>query len=78
MALETQEFFSWYIIMHRVSTVANPHSNNRGELCLKSLKRLLQDYVLGTGCLDSDAVTQALLAHANTPCKTLGLSPAKI
>ena len=27
---------------------------------------------------DSDAVTQALLAHANTPCKTLGLSPAQL
>ena len=28
--------------------------------------------------MDSDAVTQALLAHANTPCKTLGLSPAQL
>ena len=58
--------------------MANPHSNNCGELCVKSLKRLLRDYVSGTGCLDSDAVTQALLDHANTPCKTLGLSPAQI
>ena len=28
--------------------------------------------------MDSDAVTQALLDHANTPCKTLGLSPAQL
>ena len=58
--------------------MANPHSNNRGELCLKSFKRLLQDYVLGAGCLDSDAITQSLLAHANTPCMILEVSPAKI
>ena len=32
----------------------------------------------GTGCLNSDAVTQVLLAHANTPCKTLKLSPAQL
>ena len=28
--------------------------------------------------MNSDAVTQALLAHANTPCKTLKLSPAQL
>ena len=32
----------------------------------------------GTGCLNSDAVTQALLAHANTQCKTLKLSLAQL
>ena len=32
----------------------------------------------GSGYLDSDAITQALLAHANTPCKTLKLSPAQL
>ena len=35
-------------------------------------------YLSGTGCLNSDAVTQALLAHAETPCKTLKLSPAQL
>ena len=61
-----------------MSSVGNPHSNNRGELGVKSLKRILRDYVSGTGCLNSDAVTQALLAHANTPDKTLKLSPAQL
>ena len=65
-------------IKHRVSSVANPHSNNRGELAVKSLKRILRDYVSGSGCLDSDAITQALLAHSYTPCKTLKLSPAQL
>ena len=65
-------------VTHRVSSVGNPHSNNGGELSVKSLKRLLREYVSGAGFLDNDAVTQALLAHANTPCKVLGLSPAQI
>ena len=75
---ETQDFFRRYNITHRVSSVGNPHSNNRRELGVKSLKRILRDYVSGTGCLNSDAVTQALLAHANTPDKTLKLSPAQL
>ena len=77
MSHETQDFRR-YNVTHRVSSVANPHSNNQGELAGKSLKRILRDYVSGTGCLNSDAVTQALLAHANTPCKTLKLSPAQL
>ena len=61
-----------------MSSVANPHSNNRGELAVKSLKRILRDYVSGTGCLNSNAITQALLAHANTPYKTLKFSHAQL
>ena len=78
MCHETQEFFKRYNIHHRVSSVANPHSNNSSEICVKSLKRLLREYVSGTGCLDNDTVTQALLAHANTPCKVFGKSPAQL
>ena len=78
MCHETQEFFKRYNIHHRVSSVANPHSNSRSEIFVKNLKRLLQEYVSGTGCLDNDTVTQALLAHANTPCKVFGKSPAQL
>ena len=78
MCHETQEFFKRYNIHHRVSSVANPHSNNCSELCVKSLKRILREYVSGTGCLDNDTITQAVLAHANTPCKVLGKSPAQL
>ena len=77
MSHETQDFRR-YNVTHRVSSVANPHSNNQGELAGKSLKRILRDYVSGTGSFDSDAITQALLAHANIPCKTLKLSPAQL
>ena len=75
---ETQDFFKRFHIKHRVSTVLNAHSNLRGELAVKSLKRILREYVGGTGNLDSDAITQALLSHANTPCKILKLSPAQL
>ena len=41
MSHETQDFFRRYNIIHRVSSVANPYSNNRGELAVKSFKRIL-------------------------------------
>ena len=36
MSHETQDFFRRYNIKHRVSSVANPHSNNRGNWLLKA------------------------------------------
>ena len=38
----------------------------------------MRDIVGGSGSLDSDAVTQALLCHANTKCKVLKKSPAEL
>ena len=75
---ETKEFFKRFHIDHVVSSVSNPHSNFCSELSVKHLKRILRDIVGGTGSLDSDAVTQALLSHANTPCKILKKSPAQL
>ena len=73
---ETKDFFERYDIKHVVSSVGNPHANLRSELGVKHLKRILRDIVGGSGNLDSDAVTQAMLCHANTKCKVLGKSPA--
>ena len=75
---KTKDFFRRFNIIHRVSSVSNAHSNLRSELSVKYLKRILRDIVGGTGNLDSDAVTQALLSHANTPCKVLKKSPAQL
>ena len=61
-----------------MSSVSNAHSNFCSELSVKNLKRILRDIVGGTGSLDSDAVTQALLSHANTKCKVLKKSPAEL
>ena len=51
-----------------MSSVGNPHGNLRSELCVKILKRQLRDIVSESGCLNSDAVTEALLSYANTKC----------
>ena len=40
MAYETQKFLKEYGVRHRVSSVAYPHSNQRAELAVKSMKRL--------------------------------------
>ena len=77
-AHETREFFKRYNIEHVVSSVANPHSNFRSELFVKHLKRILRDIVGASGNLYSDAVTQALLCHANTKCIVLTKSPAEL
>ena len=77
-AHETTEFFKRYNIEHVVSSVANPHSNFCSELSVKHLKRILRDIVGSSGNLDSDAVTQAWLCHANTRCKVLQKSPAEL
>ena len=70
-AHETKEFFRRYNIEHMVSSVSNPRGNFCAELSVKHLNRILRDIFGGTGSLDSDAVTQALLCHVNTRCKVL-------
>ena len=71
---KTQDFFRRFHITHMVSSVANAHWNLR----IEHLKRILRDIVGGSAYLDSDAVMQALLSHANTPCKVLKKSPAQL
>ena len=61
-----------------MSSMSNPRSNFRADLSLKHLKRILRDIVGGTRSLDSEAVTQALLCHANAKCKVLKKSPAEL
>ena len=77
-AQEMKDFFRRFDIEHRVSSVGNPHANLRSESSVKSLKRMLRDIVGNSGSLDSDAVTKALLCHANTRCLVLNKSPAEI
>ena len=73
-----KDFFKRYDIEHVISIVSNPHANLRLEVSVKSLKRMLQDIVGNSGSLDSDAVTEALLCHANTKCRVLNNSPAEL
>ena len=39
---------------------------------------MLRDIVSGSGSLDNDAVTEALLCYANTKCRVLKKSPAEL
>ena len=52
MSPETQDFFKRYSIIHRVSSVANPCSKDRGSWPLKALNGFLE-----TMCLVQDVWT---------------------
>ena len=73
-----KDFFRRFDIEYRVSSVSNPHANLRSEGSVKSLKGMLRDIVGNSGSLDSAAVTEALLCHANTRSLILNKSPAEI
>ena len=64
-----------YGIHHRISSVANPHTNARAEL---GVKRMLMDIVSAKGILDRAVVSRALLQLRNTPDRDSKLSPAKL
>ena len=78
MAYETQKFLSDYGIRHRVSSVAYPHSNQRAELAVKSMKRLCRDNTSRDGGLNNDKFLRAVMAYRNTPDRDTGRSPAQV
>ena len=77
-AHETKAFFKRFDIEHVVSSVSNPYLNFCSKLSVKHLKKMLRGIVGNLGNLDSDAVTEALLCHANTKCRVLNKSPAEL
>ena len=78
MAYDTQKFLATYGVKHRLSSVAYPHSNQRAELAVKSMKRLLRDNVGNDGRLNSDRFQRAVLQYRNTPDRDTGRSPAQV
>ena len=77
-AYETQKFLSDYGVRHRLSSVAFPHSNQRAELAVKSMKRLFRANV---GCdekSNTDKFQRAVLQYRNTPDRDTGRSPAQV
>ena len=78
MAYETQKFLSDYGVHHRLSSVAYPHSNQRAELAVKSMKRLLRENVSLDGKLNTDRFQRAVMQYRNTPDRDTGRSPAQV
>ena len=78
MAYETQKFLSDYGVRHRVSSVAYPHSNQRAELAVKSMKRLCRENTNRDGSLNSDKFLRAVMSYRNTPDRDTERSPAQV
>ena len=76
MSHEVQSFLKKYGVRHRVSSVGNPHSNQRAEVGVKSMKRLLRGNTGPLGNLNNDEFARAILQYRNTPQQSTGLSPA--
>ncbi len=53
-AAVTQRFLDEWGVRHRRSSVANPHTNNRAEVAVKTVKRILADNFGPAGSLDID------------------------
>ena len=67
MAYETQKFLADYGVRHRVSSVAYPHSNQREELAVKSMKKLIRENTNSEGSLNNDQFLRAVMTYRNTP-----------
>ena len=74
---KVKKFMEEYGIQHRVSSVANAHSNCRAELGVKSMKRLIRDNLTVTGQINTVEFSRALLQYRNTKDRDTGVSPAK-
>ena len=73
---DVKSFLDRYGVIHRTSSVGNPHANQRAEVAVKSMKRLLRGNVGPLGNLDNDAFAKAILQYRNTPTQNTGMSPA--
>ena len=75
-ATTTKKFFSDWGVHHRLCSVANPHSNSRAEIGVKTVKRALAGNTPANGDLDCDSFQRAMLAYRNTPDPITKISPA--
>ena len=76
-AVKVKDFMKLYGIRHRVSSVANAHSNCRAELGVKTIKRMIRDNTTLGGKFDIAKFSRALLQYRNTKDRDTGKSPAE-
>ena len=78
LSSEMEAFLDTWKVKHRLSSAYFPQSNGRGEVAVKSAKRLLRDHCRLTGRLDTDGYMLAIMAHRNTNNPETKMSPAKV
>ena len=74
--LEFREFLKRWSINWRLSSAHYAQSNGRAEAAVKSAKRILTHNITDSGNLDTEAATQAMLLHRNTPAQGTNVAPA--
>ena len=57
-AEETKGFLRRWGVHHRLSSAYNPRSNNRAEVAVKAMKRLLWDNIASNGSIDTEGYTR--------------------
>ena len=74
----TQQFLKSWQVHSRVSSVANPHSNTRAEIGVKTVKRMLMANTSPSGSLNVDAFQRAMLIYRNSIDPETKTSPSLI
>ena len=74
-AHSTAEFLDSWGVQHRICSAYTPHSNNRAETGVKSMKRLIAGNTGPGGALKT-SFYKALLTYRNSPCPDTRVSPA--
>ena len=71
----TAEFLTNWGVQHRLCSAYHPHSNNRAETAVKTMKRLIAGNTGPGGTLNS-SFFKALLTYRNAPSPDTKMSPA--
>ena len=75
---EMLTFYRRWRVEIRLSSAQYPQLNGRAEAAVKSSKRIIRSCISGTGSLDNDKVSLAILQYLNTPLRGINKSPAQL